>query len=55
MEHQMQVKVLVEYLVVWVSMGADEQWDWDAGVWWRAREHKLRGVIGAGQLCSCAG
>ena len=22
-------------------MGADEQWDWDAGVWWRAREHGL--------------
>ena len=40
MEHQMQVKVLEEYLVVKVSMGADEQWDWDAGVWWQAREHQ---------------
>ena len=37
------------------SRWADGQWDWDAGGWWRAREHRLRGVIGAGQLCSCAG
>ena len=22
-------------------MGADEQWDWDTGVWWRVREHRL--------------
>ena len=20
---------------------ADDQWDWDAGVWWRAREHRI--------------
>ena len=43
MEHQMQVKVLGEYLEVYGSMGADEQWDWDTGIWWRAREHGLSG------------